>query len=205
MFDGPSTINFLVNSEQIPNQDRINKDYTMGEYREDRMNKDHVLSVPIYDTIYFKDISQFKGDAPGKRRWYIDEEELNSNSKEVAFYSEIAGPAIVTMKFDDFNYVMKAIYFTDAVDMNDPVAEEEVAEDTGEMTMMKEDDMVSTDDVYNEVKEEKPVVTKKEPTTYQQPKATQSKPSQSTVSNSKSSYQQAKPKVQEKKVFFSIL
>jgi len=152
MFDGPSIINFLVNSEQIPNEDRINKDFTMGEYREDRMNKDHVMYVPIYDTIYFKDISQFKGEAPGKRRWYLDEEQLNSNNKEVAFYSEEVGPAIVTMKFDDFNYVMKGIFFTDAFDVNDPEAEAEVVMDDSaeeDFTMMKEDEIVAEEEVYD--------------------------------------------------------
>lgn len=181
MFDGPSTINFLVNSEQLPNQDRINKDYTMGEYREDRMNKDHVLSVPIYDTVYFKDISQFKGEAPGKRRWYLDEEELDSNNKEVAFYSEEVGPAIVTMKFDDFNYVMKGIFFTDQVDMNDPSAEPE--EETGEMTMMKEDEIIPDDEVYAEKKSD-PVASKpQEKNSYQKPATNNRKPA------STSSYQ----------------
>lgn len=216
LFDGPSVINFLVNSEQIPNQDRINKDFTMGEYREDRMNKDHVMYVPIYDTIYFKDISQFKGDAPGKRRWYLDEEELKSNNKEVAFYSEEVGPAIVTMKFDDFNYVMKGIFFTDAFDVSDPEAEEEIAatDETGDteesFTMMSEDEIVADDDVYDSrrtdskpIAETKPAV--KEQTTSYKPqtqKAVEPKTTRPAVSKP---IVQAPPKpVEIKTVDFTV-
>lgn len=188
LFDGPSTINFLVNSEQLPSQDRINKDYTMVEYREDRMNKDHVIQVPIYDTIYFKDISQFKGEVPGKRRWYIDEEELISNNKEVAFYSEEVGPAIVTMKFDDFNYVMKGIFFTDLIDYDDPAADnDDVVDVEPDMSVMPDDEVVSNEDLYKE-REPDPVVETRPSTNYQQPKPSTSttKPAV-TTSTSKSS------------------
>ncbi len=171
LFEGPSVINFLVNSEQLPNQDRINKDYTMTEYHEDRQNKDHVLHVPIYDTIYFEDVSQFKGEVPGKRRWHIDSEQLTSNNKEVAFYSEEVGPAIVTLKYDDFNLVMKAIYFTDQVDYDSPVASDELedeGDDSGEMAVLSEEEVVSNSDLYAEKEEELVVNTKTKQTTSNQ-------------------------------------
>ena len=121
LFEGPNSINFTIEGEQLAGSDQIGKDLTMLDYQEDRANKDHVIHVPINDSVYFKDVSQFKGDAPGARQWYIDEQKLESNGKEVAFFSEEVGPTIVTLKFDDYNYVMKGVYFTDEFTFGDGI------------------------------------------------------------------------------------
>ncbi len=217
LFDGPSVINFLVNSEQLPNQDRINKDFTMVEYREDRMNKDHVLHVPIYDTIYFEDISQFKGDAPGKRTWHIDDEKLSSSNSEVAFYSEEVGPAIVTLRFDDFNIVQKGIFFTDLIDFENPTSDDEMVEEEtsdDEMSIIPEDELVSNEDIYKE-KEAQPIVETRETKTtkpsYQKPATSSTSVSSSKPVTSTTSVATTKPKpvappkkVEVQKVDFSV-
>lgn len=133
LFEGPNSINFTMEGKQLAGSDQIGKDLTMLDYQEDRSNKDHVIHVPINDSVYFKDVSQFKGDPPGARQWYIDEQKLESNGKEVAFFSEEVGPTIVTLKFDDYNYVMKGVYFTDEFSfsegMEDPEEVEEIDSD----------------------------------------------------------------------------
>ena len=184
LFDGPNTINFTINGEQIVGGDQINKDLTMLDYQEDRTNKDHVLHIPINDSIYFKDISQFKDGAPDGRQWYVDEQPLSQSGKEVAFYSEEVGPAIITLKYDDYNYVMKGVFFTDAFDMSDDFAEA-TNDDMEDMTQVDNSSASSNNDEdYSAIKStEKPMV--------------QSTPSSSskTSNNSSSSSSQTKSTV----------
>ena len=185
LFNGPNSINFTIGGDQLSSADQIGKDITMMDYQEDRANTDHVLHIPINDSVYFKDISQFKGDPPGERQWFVDEQPLASNAREVAFYSEEVGPTVVTLKFDDYNHVRKGIYFTDAVSFDQPYAvDDEPLDDepTGEIAAIDNRN-------YNS-QPEKRAVAKVEP----KPRKVKETPTRSsTNSNSSSNVVASKP------------
>ncbi len=219
-FDGPDVINFTVNTMQLPKKDRLGLDVSMDVYKEDRANKEHVLHVDIFDTIYLKDISQFAKEPSGKRRWYVDGEELPSNEREVTFYSEEVGPSIVILKYNDNTNVSKGIYFSDQTDMSTPFAEEEVEpmEEVEEMTEMDAEDVMTNEDVYASTDPEPAAQSSyskpSSSTSYNSKPATQSKTtstaSKSTTNYTSSTTQQAsvpKPapkKVEVERVDFSV-
>lgn len=154
-WDGPDLINFLINNEEKSGKDRIPLDLTENAYYENKKNPDHVMFVPIMDSVYFKDISRFSDEAPGQRQWYVDGQPLKSDAAEVAFYSEVVGPSKVILKYNDYIHVSKGIYFTDELDFST-----EVAETTTEYAEKPDEDftaIASTNENVVEEKSTKPV------------------------------------------------
>lgn len=121
-FDGPDVVNFLINGKEKPGKDQIPLDITLLQYEENKQNEEHVMYVPILDSVYLQDVSRFNDGAPGERQWYVDGELLPSNAKEVAYFTELPGPSKVILKFTDYINVSKGVFFTDGVDYTDELA-----------------------------------------------------------------------------------
>lgn len=136
-------LNFSINGKT--KNDRIGLDFSKNLYFDDPKNEDYVTYVTIGDSIYFEDKTIIPEEMSKARKWYIGTNQLPSNAREVAWYSDIPGTILVTLKYNDDLVVQKGVFLQEDMSVEDPnFTEEVVADEADEAFASMDEEPVAT-------------------------------------------------------------